>query len=173
MINEGVTVLTASRDKESAMEVNGRGMFTALVEDALNGGAADLRGKVTPGSIYAYVDQALGAWDQRPVFKTNVNAFVSLRNITPPIPIETLRKLCDYFPKSTDHFQLSPEFEPESGKPDAAKVPVFKELQKMSRVGLIVPVDEEHMYYAAMNSKSCRLTALGYQYWRLSKEKKI
>ena len=43
----------------------------------------------------------------------------------------------------------------------------------MEGVGLIVPVDEEHMYYAAMNSKSCRLTALGAQYWRLANENKL
>jgi len=29
------------------------------------------------------------------------------------------------------------------------------------------------MYFAAMNSKSCRLTAMGYQYWRLVNEKKV
>ncbi|MGF1573365.1 MAG: caspase family protein, partial [Sumerlaeia bacterium] len=40
-------------------------------------------------------------------------------------------------------------------------VAIFKDLQKMEGVGLVVPVSEEHMYYAAMNSKSCRLTALG------------
>ena len=51
------------------------GIFTNLVLAALEGGAADLRGHVTPGSIYAYVDQALGAWDQRPIFKTNVTQF--------------------------------------------------------------------------------------------------
>jgi hypothetical protein len=55
--------------------------------------------------------------------------------------------------------------------PDKAKV--FKDLQKMEGVGLVVPVGEEQMYDAAMNSKSCRLTALGAQYWRLAKEKKL
>ena len=43
----------------------------------------------------------------------------------------------------------------------------------MEGVGLIVPVGEEHMYYAVMNSKSCRLTALGAQYWRLAGENKL
>ena len=52
-------------------------------------------------------------------------------------------------------------------------VKVFKDLQKMEGVGLVVPVGEEHMYYAAMNSTACRLTALGAQYWRLAKEKKL
>lgn len=56
---------------------------------------------------------------------------------------------------------------------DPAKAAIFKHLQKFTSVGLVIPVDEEHMYYAAMNSKSCRLTALGYQYWRLVKEKRL
>ena len=37
----------------------------------------------------------------------------------------------------------------------------------------MVPVGEEHMYFAAMNSKACRLTALGSQCWRLANEKKL
>ena len=56
---------------------------------------------------------------------------------------------------------------------DPKNVKVFKDLQKMEGVGLVVPVGEEHMYYAAMNSTACRLTALGRQYWRLANEKKL
>jgi len=37
-------------------------------------------------------------------------------------------------------------------------------------VGLVVPVGAEHMYFAAMESKYCKLTALGYHYWHLAKE---
>ena len=97
---EGLTVLTASRDTEAAIEQAGGGVFTSLVLSALEGGAADLRGHVTPGSIYAYVDQALGAWDQRPIFKTNVTQFTSLRQTEPQVPSQTLRKLVTYFPAS-------------------------------------------------------------------------
>lgn len=89
-INEGVVILTASRDSESALEVNGHGLFTNLLLDALQGGAADLRGHITPGSVYAYIDQALGPWDQRPVFKTNVTRFTSLREINPPVPLDVI-----------------------------------------------------------------------------------
>jgi hypothetical protein len=172
-LSEGLTVLTASRDSESALEVNGCGIFTSLVVDALQGGAADLRGYITPGSVYSYVDQALGAWDQRPIFKTNVTRFTSLRMITPRVPITVLRKLCMYFKAPQDSFQLDPGYEDTSTSPDQAKVPVFKDLQKLFSVGLVVPVDEEFMYFAAMNSRSCRLTALGYHYWRLVNEKRV
>lgn len=182
-IAEGVSILTASKDDESAVEINGHGLFTNLLLDALQGGASDLRGHITPGSIYAYIDQALGPWEQRPVFKTNISRFTSLRTVVPQVPIEVLRKLIEYFPTATQQFNLDPSFEITNDtniehnvvEPYAKKenVSVFKDLQKLESVGLIVPVDEQHMYFAAMNSKSCRLTALGYHYWRLVKDKRI
>lgn len=171
---EGVTILTASKASEVAMEVNGHGVFTNLLIDALHGGAADLRGHITPGSVYAYIDQALGTWDQRPVFKTNVTRFTSLRQITPSVPLETLRKIIDYFPLAQQEHALDPSYEfSNTGIAEPAKVAIFKDLQKFESVNLVTPVGEEHMYYAAMNSKSCKLTALGYHYWRLVKEKRI
>lgn len=172
-LSEGLSVLTASRDSESAMEINGSGVFTSLVVDALKGGASDLRGNITPGSIYAYVDEALGAWDQRPIFKTNVTRFTSLRTIIPKVPSTTLRKITEYFPAPGDEYQLDPSYEFTEDSAIDKNVEILKNLQKFESVGLVVPVDEEHMYFAAMNSKSCRLTALGYQYWRLVSEKKI
>jgi hypothetical protein len=173
LISKGVTILTASRDSESAVEVNGQGIFTALLLQALNGGASDLRGSITPGSMYAYIDQALGPWNQRPVFKTNVSEFIHLRTINPPIPLETLRKITNYFKSPEEKYLLNPshEFSHESKIENNAKI--FKDLQKFEGVGLVIPVDEEHMYYAAINSKSCKLTTLGLHYWRLVKNKKI
>ena len=172
-LSEGLTVLTASRESEVAMERNGGGIFTNLVVAALEGGAADLRGHITPGSVYAYVDQALGAWDQRPIFKTNVTQFTSLREILPQVPLETLRKLVSYFPNPQDEHALDPSYEDTEQAHDVDKVKIFKDLQKMEGVGLVIPVGEEHMYYAAVNSRSCKLTALGIHYWRLTKENKL
>jgi caspase domain-containing protein len=172
-LSQGLTVLTASLGSEVAMEQGGRGVFTDLVVAALQGGAADLRGHITPGSVYAYVDQALGAWDQRPIFRTNVTQFTSLREVAPPVPLETLRELIVYFPSPQDEHALDPSYEDTEQGHDPDNVKVFKNLQKMEGVGLIVPIGEEHMYYAAMNSTACRLTALGAQYWRLARQKKL
>ncbi|MFD2170064.1 caspase family protein [Tumebacillus lipolyticus] len=172
-LSDGLTILTASKSSEVAMERGGSGVFTSLLIDALDGGAADLRGYITPGSLYSYVDEALGAWDQRPIFKTNVSRFVQLRRVKPPISLEVLREITNYFPSPEHHIPLDPTYEfTEEGHVEE-NVKIFKDLQKMESVGLVVPVDEEHMYFAAMNSKGCRLTALGYQYWRLVKENKI
>lgn len=170
---EGLSVLTASRNNESALEIDGSGVFTLLLADGLKGGAADLRGCITPGNLYAYIDQALGPWDQRPIFKTNVSQFTSIRKVLPPVPLETLRKLNEYFKNPEDEFQLDPTYE--FTEKDAIKenINIFKDLQKFVSVGLVVPIGEEHMYFAAINSKSCKLTALGYQYWRLVKENRL
>lgn len=183
VIGEGVSILTASRDDEPSMEIDGHGVFTNLLLDALQGGAADLRGFITPGGIYAYVDQALGSWQQRPVFKTNITRFTPLRQVNPQVPIETLRKLIDYFPTPSQEFNLNPSFEYTNSKDIEHKVmepyadPVntakFKDLQKLQSIGLVVPVNSQYMYFAAMESKSCKLTALGYHYWRLVKDKRI
>ena len=182
-LEEGVSILTASKDNESSIEVNGHGVFTNLLLDALQGGAADLRGHISPGGVYAYIDQALGAWEQRPVFKTNVTRFTSLRTVTPQVPLSTLRKIIDYFPKPQEEYSLDPSYEDTNSitveheviEPYASKenVAVFKDLQKLQSVGLVVPVDSEYMYFAAMESKGCRLTSLGYHYWRLVKDKRI
>ncbi len=86
-ICQGMTLLTASTENQYSFEGgNGApGVFTNLLVDALNGAAANLVGDVTPGSVYAHIDQSLGPWGgQRPVFKTNVKSFVSLRKAAPP-----------------------------------------------------------------------------------------
>ena len=49
----------------------------------------------------------------------------------------------------------------------------FKLLQKYNRINLVVPVDAEHMYFAAMESKSCKLTILGEHYWNLIAKDRI
>ncbi|WP_134683625.1 caspase family protein [Brevibacillus migulae] len=170
---DGLTVLTASKSSESAIEVNGSGIFTSLLIDALQGGAADLRGNITSSSVYSYIDEALGAWEQRPIFKTNVSRFTPLRRVEPRIPLVTLRKIHEYFVSPEEEYQLDPSYEFTEPSADEEKVEIFKNLQKFVSVGLVVPVGEEHMYFAAINSKTCRLTALGYQYWRLAEEGKL
>lgn len=50
---------------------------------------------------------------------------------------------------------------------------VFTELQLCNRHGLIAAVDTKHMYYAAINSTGCRLTALGAHYRKLAEMGRI
>jgi len=180
VLSEGVTVLTASTESQYASEENGKGLFTTLFVDALSGSAANLVGDVTPGSVYAHIDQSLGEWEQRPVFKTNVKRFVSLRKVKPPINIEDLRKITELFPSPGFVFELNPTFEPEAKgrmkndpEPIPENVEKFRVLQKLNRLNLVVPVDAPHMWNAAMESKGCRLTTLGEHYRRLVEKTRI
>lgn len=168
VLADGSTILTACRRDEYAKEINGGGVFTSLMVEALYGAGANILGYITPSSLYSFVDQALGAWDQRPVFKTNVSRFVVLREVGSRVSLDTLRKLPDWFPTEGHVFSLDPSFEPTYESPIDENVSIFQNLQKCNRHGLIEPVDTEHMYYAAMNSTGCRLTVLGVYYRNLA-----
>lgn len=179
-LSEGLTVLTASTADQYATEENSRGLFTMLFVDALYGGAANLTGDITPGSVYAHIDQSLGAWEQRPVFKTNVRQFVSLRKVPPPIDLVDLRRITEFFPLPGFEYPLDPTFEPElRGRDRSMPSPIlentrkFAILQRYNRLNLVVPVDAPHMWHAAMESKKCRLTVLGEHYRRLVDKKRI
>lgn len=181
-IGTGVTILTACHRTETASEVNGQGVFTELLIDGLSGSSADICGRITPASLYSHVDQTLGPWEQRPIYKANVQTFVTLRQVTPKIPLDILRRLPEYFPDATSVFPLNPSFEPDrqnipeelrSFPVDLNNTRIFKELQMCNRYGLITPVDAEHMYYAAIQSTGCKLTALGAHFRKLAEMKRI
>ena len=166
ILDEGLTILTACKEDEYAVEDgSGQGLFTGLMLEALHGGAGNILGKITPSSVYAFVDNALDAWEQRPVFKTNVSQFLSLRDTTPRVPLDVLRNLPKWFPSSGSIYPLDPSYEPTSAKPNDSNMEIFKQLQLCNRHSLIEPVNAEHMYFAAMNSTGCRLTVIG-EYYR-------
>lgn len=172
-LNEGVTILTASDKDQYAKEENGSGLFTNLFVDALNGSASNLLGEITPGSVYAHIDQSLSAKQQRPLFKTNVESFTSLRKVKSSISLEDLQEIIALFPTGDFFFNLDPSYEPESSNPDPNNTPKFAILQKYNRVNLVVPVGAPHMYHAAMESQGCELTVLGRHYWNLVKKDRI
>ena len=180
---KGTTFLSACKTTQCSVEYNGHGVFTNLLIGALKGGASDLLGNITLGAIYAYIDKALNRWEQRPVFKTNVQEFIPLRKVNAPIATKDLKALKDLFTTPEMEYQLNPSFEftnsPEIQhsyiKPYAIQenVDKLKLLQKLERVGLVEPVDTTHMYFAAMESKSCRLTPLGQYYLTLAQNERI
>ena len=182
VIGNGVTILTASHREGYAEEVDGHGLFTSILLDGLSGSSADVIGRITPASVYSHIDQTLGPWEARPVYKANVQTFITLRNVAPKIPHEVLRRLPTYFPDAATVFHLDPSYEPDrENVPERVKhIPVdpehtriFKELQLCNRHSLVVPVEAEHMYYAAIDSKGCRLSALGAHYRKLAEMGRI
>ncbi|WP_341234082.1 caspase family protein [uncultured Sulfitobacter sp.] len=182
VIGNGVTILTACHKDGFAAEANGHGKFTDIMLDGLSGAASDILGRVTPASLYAHVDQTLGAWEQRPIYKANVQSFVFLREVSPKVPKEVLRRLPKYFPTDAHVFALDPSFEPDRGeeaeklkdipvKPDNERI--YRELQQCNRHGLVVPTEHEHMWHSAVFSGGCKLTATGAHFRRLAEKKKI
>ena len=87
------------------------------------------------------------------------------------------------FTNPDENYALNPSFEPTNDpnvkhdiiEPYAnqSNTEMFKKIQKLESVGIIVPNGTPHMYYAAMESKSCRLTATGKYYWSLLKKNLI
>lgn len=94
--------------------------------------------------VYAYIDKALGPWEQRPVFKTNVTQFTPLRRIIPRVN-EEIWRITQYFAKPDVELRLDPSFEPtntptethEIVEPYADKnVNIFRDLQQLGVLGL-------------------------------------
>jgi uncharacterized caspase-like protein len=168
VIREGVSILTASRATQVAIETHGMGLFTSLFCGALEGGAADVLGNVTAAAVYAYVDQSLGAWGQRPLFKAHVSTLTPLRHTRAAVILDVLRRLPAWFPTGDAEYGLAPSYEPTHESADPDHVEIFRCLQKCRDAKLVEPVGEDHMYYAALNGKSCRLTELGKHYRHLA-----
>jgi hypothetical protein len=136
------------------VEDGGGGVFTSLVVDALEGGAANVLGAVSAPAIYAYVEAALGAWDQRPLFKSHVSSVLELRCCTAPIDRGILRRLPTLFPLPAEDLPLDPSYEHTSPTANTTNTAKFADLQALNRVHLVLPVGAHHMYDAAQQSQA-------------------
>jgi len=175
-VRRGVSLLTASRaDEPSAETAAGRGLFSTYLEGALDGGAADVLGKVTMPGVYSYLSECFTAWEQRPMFKANIDHPHVLRRCEPAVPLEGLRELATLFPEQGFVYSLDPSYEPDQDV--VAKDPehqrIFAVLQKMRAAKLVDTIDSDHLYYAAMESKACRLTPLGELYRLMAAQDRI
>ncbi len=166
-------MLAASRPKGVAKEIEGQGVFTELVVSALDGGGADLRGYISAASIYAYVDQALGPWDQRPIYKSYSSKLAPLRRCEPQVPDAVLRELPNLFPLPDEIYLLDPSHEHTHESAKKEKVAVFDQLKLLRNAHLLRTVAGEDLFCAAINSGPVELTPLGRFYWRLSSRKRI
>lgn len=174
-LREGVAVLAGARDTQYAMEKDDEdvGLFTSLLASGLSGGAADVLGRVTAASLYAYVDQSLSPLQQRPLFKAHLSRFAPLRYCKPALTLDRLRILTKYFAKADTKKKLDPSYEHTVEPRDEDNEAVFANLQRMRAARLVEPVTEEHLYWEAINSGACQLTPLGKFYWSLVKSDMI
>lgn len=168
-IRDGVTILAASRSDQTAAETaDHRGMFSTFLCGALEGGAADVLGHVTIAGLYAYLDESFGAWSQRPVLRANVERLHEIRKCEPAVKLSDLRRLAVIFPAADHLLPLDTSYEWTEDPRDSAHEADFSVLQRCRAAKLVEPVgaDPNDMYWAAVQGKACRLTALGQHYWR-------
>lgn len=168
-LRPGITLLAASMAAQQARELSGHGVFTHLLLGALKGGASDIRGQISAASIYAYVEQALGPWDQRPIYKSNASQLSTIRSFTPDISDEELRCLPQFFPTPEHLFVLDPSYEvTRVAEATPAHIRIFKLFKRYQVARLLRPSRGEDLYFAALRSHSVELTPLGQFYWHLA-----
>jgi hypothetical protein len=173
-LRDGLAVLTASRDDQESVETaEGRGQFSTYLEAGLDGGAADVLGNVNVAGLYSYLSESFGGWEQRPTFKANIDRLADIRSCDPRVPRKDLRKVTEWFREPDDDYPLDPTYEPTAHADPHPNEQIFSILQKYRACQLVAPIGEAHMYYAAINSTGCRLTALGKHYWHLVNEGRI
>jgi hypothetical protein len=172
-IREEMTIIAASRASESAVEADKHSLFTDSVLEALNGGAADHMGWVTPQSIYAYVERGFGGWVQRPVYKSHVSELTVVRRCEPLIARLKRDQLIELFPSLDFKFQLDPDYEPDDEHGNRRE-PVDEEKVKKSNlfkdfrdVGLVKSTSGEQFFWVAKKWGTLELTLRGREYWRL------
>lgn len=188
ILPNGVTILTSSKSKELSFETGKGSIFTELLSFSLEGESKDIFGNITASNLYSYVDSSLGSWDQRPIFKTNISKSVILRKVKPCIDRNVLIEGMKLFSSFEEKIKLDPEFEPNIDKdvnldeypfiskdikPDLEKVKKFEIFQALNKVGLLLPTNQKHMFYAAIHSDTCQLTKQGQHYWKLVDKERI
>lgn len=174
LVRKGLAVIAAARAGQVAKETtDGRGLFSSLLCGALEGGAADVTGKVSLAGIYSYLAACFGAWEQQPTFKANLEESFALRQTAPLVPLEHLRRLPEIFESAEFEFPLDPTYERESPTKVAEKVAIYDVLTKYRDAKLIEFVGTNYLYYAALESKPVRLTPHGRHYWRLAKKNRL
>jgi hypothetical protein len=167
-LREGLTILAASRPTQTASEVAGHGVFTNLVLGALRGGASDVRGLVSAASIYAYVEQALGAWDQRPVYKSHADRLPPVRLCKAWVADALLRELPAIFTSAESTFLMNPSFEYTDPSAKQDNVDLFNKFKLLRNARLLTTEEDKDLYFVALESKSVQLTPLGQFYWELA-----
>lgn len=170
VIREGLTILAAARPTETAQEAAGNGVFTKLVLGALAGGAADVRGRVSAASIYAYAEQALGSWDQRPMYKSYADRLPPVRLCKPSVPDPLLRELPELFPEEDSLYRLDPTYEYTEATAKTAHVAIFNKLKVLRNANLLTTKSGKDLYFIALEGDWAKLTPLGRLYWNLAKK---
>ncbi|MBV8752653.1 MAG: caspase family protein [Hyphomicrobiales bacterium] len=173
ILREGVTILAAAGPQQLAIETAGHGVFTKLLLAAFRGGAADVRGRVSAASTYAYCEAALGAWDQRPLYKSHAARLEPVRLCEPTVPDSLLRELPKFFVTGDAGYQLHSTYEETSKDANPEHVKIFKKFKRFQIGGLVRPKERDDLYWAALKDEPVILTDLGRFYLQLAQAGRI
>lgn len=183
VLSENTTILTACKGSEQAKCGTNYSLFTEILCHALNGAAAAYDGSISITGVYGYIERYFKPGEQRPLFKTNTSEAVILKTVIPLVPKDIIIRTLLLFADENSEYNLDPSYEPTNyeGSEDRHLEPyasfdhtaIFADLQALEGIGLVVPTNEAHMYFAAMKSKSCHLTQEGKYCWRLLQKKQL
>jgi hypothetical protein len=167
LLRDGVVVIAGAARDEEARQIGDHSLFTGLILEGLEGGEADIFGDVTASSLYAYVDERLGEFDQRPILKANVSRLLPLRRAHPRVTRANLDALLSCFRQPSDRYTLDPRHDPELGCPDPELVERFQHLKDLRDVGLVKQDQRQRDFYStAKNSSYVELTDRGRHVWQ-------
>ena len=165
-ISPNVTILAASGATQHSSEGWKHSTFTQHVLDALAGGAADCRGEVSAAAVYAYAEQALGPWEQRPVYKSYARKLSPIRKCKPAVPDSVLARLTDWFPTAESGFRMDRTYErEEKAHAIADHVAVFDQFKLLRNAHLLEGESGLDLYWTAINEKLVYLTPQGRLFW--------
>jgi hypothetical protein len=109
-----------------------------------------------------------------------MSKLLPIRKCKPQVDPTVLQLLPKYFPTSQYEYPLDGSYEhdkhevgPEYQSSNIEHEAILKHFQEYRNAHLLVPIGEEHLYYAAIHSKACKLTALGKFYRSLAEQDKI
>ena len=174
-IGPNVTVLAGSGASQKSAEGFENSIFTELLLEALDGGAADARGEVTAAAMYAYLEQSLGPWDQRPVYKSYARRLEPIRRCVPAVPDAVLSRLPEWFRRSDSSYAMDPSYERSDPSCEESKVAIFDQFKLLRNSHLLkTPLNEEtgkekDLYYVALDSDVVSLTPQGRLFWKRAK----
>ncbi|MFT4126857.1 MAG: caspase family protein [Gordonia sp. (in: high G+C Gram-positive bacteria)] len=194
IIREGLTILTACRPGEEAVEhllVDSRrrarpaGAFTRFLVAGLKGACADVLGEITAFDLYAYAAQGFvrSPAEQRPMLKSHVTHDSPIRRADATIDIGVLTTITDFFPDKEATVTLTPAHDHDPDDPTSlsrvdkdtpyqkftgsAVQREFDHLKAYRDAGLVSSSDGSDFALCCRDRKTVELTALGDYYWDL------
>ena len=165
-LRKGVTILAATGENDTAEEFLGRGLFTSILYDGLNGAAQDVLGHVTAASLYSNAEFILSAWEQRPVFKLFVKQLTPLRFCLPREDKQVLRGMLKhpFFPSMDAVIQLDIRMLYDETVGDFGPDEVYA-LAAFEKAGLINCSNGVPLLQAIKENGTCSLSPYGKHVW--------